>query len=248
MAGFRGACRGTLGAQLNLLAPDGTLLTGPGNVIALPKEAITNITETAETRTIAEVDEPCLNIPEQTLTKSTGGVEVEFCATTDFETIELAAGGTWATYGDGTTVWGIEQLCAAASCFCSTDVAANGIALTVWGCARGCNGGILTDDNGDIIYCLNGYAKLTNPTVTGPGIVGAEGTPERWTISFTSSPNPNYGQGPGGAFIKLDDLGAPAGPECWRFRGHTNVAPPIDCDSDCASLEVGYDTEIYALA
>ena len=70
MAGQRGAYRGVLGVQLDRLGPNGELLTGDGNQILLPARSVIDVDQTRETRTIAEVDEPCLQIPERTVNLS----------------------------------------------------------------------------------------------------------------------------------------------------------------------------------
>ena len=248
MTAFRGACRGVLAAQLNLLDASGALLTGPDEAIVLPKNSIINVTDTQDTRDIAEIDIPCFNSPARTEQLNTGTVEIEFCATTDFES--LAFMGAYNGYGDGTTTWGVEPSCGQASCFCTeVDTAAsNGFALSIWSCLQGCDGSLVTDADGNLVQCFRGFTRLVFDSVTSsPGIVGEEDAPGTWTVSFNAFSNPSYGNGPGGAMIKIDPItGAPAGPDCYTFQGHTNVLAPIDC-APCTDFPTGLDTQPLAL-
>ena len=256
MAGQRGAYRGVLGVQLDRLGPNGELLTGDGNQILLPARSVIDVDQTRETRTIAEVDEPCLQIPERTVNRGFSTFDIEFCATLDSETLEFLGAGT--TYGDALGPMGIEPNCSDAGCFCTEDTAnANmGFAMTIWMCKVTCDGRVAIDparataDNPNgLIQGVRGYPRLVFNSVTQePGVVDEEGTPETWILNFTGFPNAAYGNGPGGVLVKVDPAtGAPAGPTCESFVGDTNVLAPVDCNISCADFPVGLDSASLAL-
>lgn len=250
MTGFRGACRGTLATQINLVDAAGALLSGPGEALILPANNLVSISDVANENTITGVDKPCLNIPDRTTRDGTAVVTATFCCTTDYETIAFMT--DWTTYGDGETTLGIEPPCGGSGCYCADDPenSARDIAITTWSCKFGCDGSIVRDPKtGDLVQCVRGYTRLSNGRVTQkPELVAEDGTPSDWVIEFDAFPNANYGQGPGGVTQKVDPVtGAPAGPNCYSYCGDSTVTAPLDCAVLCNDHPVGLDSQTLVL-